>query len=258
MRIIVAGGRGWLGSALCRLLIDDGHDVVVLSRSRPTLSVKPGPRFVTWDGQTLAEWASEVDGADAIVNFSGESIAGARWTAKRKRLLRSSRIEPTAVLVDAIAAATDRPGVLVNASAVGYYGDRGEETVMEDTAPGTDFLARLVVDWEAAALRAVDLGTRTVVLRMGVVIGPGGGALDRLVMPFRWFVGGPIGFGNRWLPWIHIDDVVGLFRFALEREDVSGPINAVAPEPATYRDLAVAIGRALGRPSWCPDRKSVV
>jgi uncharacterized protein (TIGR01777 family) len=250
MKIIVAGGRGWLGSHLCRALSAEKHDVVVLTRQHaPT--VKP-LRFVWWDGRTLDKWLDEIDGADAIVNLSGETIAGGRWTAERKQRLRSSRIQATATLVEAIRVARSRPAMLVNASAVGFYGDRGDETLTEGASAGTDFLADLVVDWEAAAMPAQEMGCRTVLLRMGVVVGPGGGVLEQMVPPFRWFVGGPIGHSNRWLPWIHIDDAVGLAQLALVHEEAQGPLNAVSPNMATYHDFATAIGSALSRPNWLP------
>lgn len=250
MRIIVAGGRGWLGSHLCRALSAEKHDVVVLTRQHAP-AAKP-LRFVWWDGRTPGKWTDEIDGAHAIVNLSGESIAGGRWTSERKERLRSSRVEATAALVEAIRVARSRPAVFINASAVGFYGDRGDEPLTESASPGTGFLADLVVDWEAAAMSAQELGCRTVLLRMGVVVGPGGGALEQMAPPFRWFVGGPIGHRNCWLPWIHIDDAVGLVQLALVHEEARGPLNGVSPNMATYHDLAAAISSALSRPSWLP------
>lgn len=252
VKVVIAGGSGWLGSALCRSFATDRHEAVVLSRSRRSPAGAPGSRSIAWDGRTLGDWADEIDGADAIVNFAGESIAQGRWNAERKRSLRASRVEPTAVLVQAIERARRRPAVLANASAVGYYGDRGDETVTERDPPGSDFLARLVIDWEAAAQRAADLGVRVVLLRQGVVLGSGGGALPRITLPFRLFVGGPIGSGMQWVSWVHIEDVVGLFRLAIDCPDANGPMNVTAPEPVRYRDFAAAVGRALGRPSWLP------
>jgi uncharacterized protein (TIGR01777 family) len=204
-------------------------------------------RTVAWDGRSVGPWAREVDGADAVINLAGEPVAPNLWTNARKRVLRASRIDPTRALVAAIGRSAQRPAVLANASAVGYYGDRGETSLSEEDTPGDDFLARLVVDWEAAAREAA---TRVALLRMGVVLGPRGGALPRLALPFRFLVGGPIGSGRQWFPWVHVDDVVGAFRFALDHPEVEGPLNVTAPESVRNRDFARALGQALGRPSW--------
>ena len=251
MKVIVAGGSGFIGSALCSSLVQDGHEVVVLARGTSSPATAPSAlRRVQWDGQSLGDWIAEFEGADAIINLAGVSIAARPWSAARKRLLRSSRIEPTSALVGAIRRTARRPPLLINASAVGFYGDTMDETVGEGHAPGTDFLARLVVDWEAAARGAIELGTRVVLMRQGIILGPGGGALPLLALPFRLFVGGTIGSGKQWVSWIHINDVVGLYRFAIDRPDVAGPVNVTAPTPVTNRELAAAIARALGRPSW--------
>lgn len=259
MKIVVAGGSGWLGRALCTSLAADGHEVVVLSRRAlddEERGAHASPRLAAatrrWDGRTLGPWADEIDGAHAVINLAGESIAEKRWTPGRKRVLLASRIEPTRALVAAIEHAARRPAVLVNMSAVGYYGHRGGELLTEEEPPGTDFLAALVVDWEEAARQAEGLGVRVVLARTGVVLGKGGGALPRLALPFRLFVGGPIGSGREWFPWVHLDDVIGLLRFVLERPEASGPINLVAPEPVTMADFAEAVGRVLRRPSWLP------
>ncbi|HEY3116406.1 MAG TPA: NAD-dependent epimerase/dehydratase family protein, partial [Chloroflexota bacterium] len=175
MKVVVAGGNGWLGRALCSSLAGDGHQVVVLSRqARPKLAARQ------WDGRTLGPWADEIDGADAVVNLAGESIAGGRWNPARRQVLIESRTQPTHALVAAIDRASRRPAVLVNQSAVGYYGDRGDATVTEADPPGGDFLARLVVDWEAAAKPAEALGVRVALIRTGVVMGPRGGALAQM------------------------------------------------------------------------------
>jgi len=209
-------------------------------------------RRVAWDGRFLGKWADEIDGADAVVNLAGESIANGRWNEARKRDIRTSRVDPTAALVAAIERANQRPPVLINASAVGYYGDRGDDILTETEPEGNDFLASLVVDWERAAMEALRLGVRVCVIRQGLVFGPGGGALQPLAIPFRFFIGGHVGSGDQWVSWIHIDDVVGLFRFAIERADASGPINGTAPEPVTNAQLARTLGSVLSRPSWVP------
>lgn len=247
MRVVVAGGTGWIGSALSPALAADGHEVVVLTRTiRPT---SDSVRYAAWDGRTLGPWVHEIDGAGAVINLAGESIADGRWTPSRKARLRASRIDPTRALVEAIRQSTRRPALLANASAVGYYGDRGDAILDENAPPGDDFLARLVVDWEAAALEAP---VRVVLLRIGIALGRSGGALARMALPFRWFAGGPIGNGRQWMSWVHIDDVVGMVRFALERPEIVGPVNVTAPEPVRNREFARALGQVLGRPSWLP------
>ncbi len=198
---------------------------------------------------SLGPWTAEVDGADAVVNLAGDSIAAQRWTPARKQVLRSSRIDLTRLLVTAITNAERRPAVLVNASAVGYYGDRGDAPLNEADPPGEGFLARLVVDWERAAREAP---TRSVQLRFGVVVGPRSEAVARMALPFRFFVGGPIGSGRQWLPWVHRDDAVGFIQTALADTDVEGPINVTAPETVRNRDFARTLGRVLRRPSWMP------
>jgi uncharacterized protein len=252
MKVVVAGGTGWLGSALCRSMDADGHDVVVLSRTLGRGGEAHGPRRVVWDGRSVGAWAAELEDADAVINLSGESVMDGRWSEERKRALVASRVEPTTAIVGAIKRAQNRPGVLVNASAVGYYGDKGDQPVTESDPPGNDFLARLVVEWEQAAMQAVVLGVRVCTMRIGIVLGPGGGALAQLALPFRFFLGGYVGSGKQWISWVHIDDVVGLFRFAVERADATGAINVTAPEPATNRQLAQTLGSVLGRPSWVP------
>jgi uncharacterized protein len=250
MKVVVAGGSGFLGSAFARSLVADGHEVVVLSRSaRPRGAAQP--RYVAWNGRALDDWTAEIDGADAVVNFAGASVASGRWTSARKHRLRASRIEPTAALVAAMRAATRRPATFINMSAVGFYGDCGQRFVTEEAPSGEGFLAQLVVDWEATARPAIDLGVRTVFPRTGVVLGSQG-ALPLMALPFRLWVGGPIGSGKQWVPWVHTDDVVGLLRFALDHPEVEGPMNVAAPQPARNRELAAAIGHALGRPSWLP------
>jgi len=251
VKIVVAGGTGWLGAALCRALATDGHAVVVLARSGGSRPVA-GERLVPWDGRGVGGWAEEIADADAVVNLSGAPIAPQRWTPARKRLLRSSRLEPTKALIAAMERAARRPKVLINTSAVGYYGDRGDELAAEDDPPGSDFLATLAADWEAAARPATELGVRVVLPRLGVVIGRGGEALRYLALPVRLFLGGHLGSGRQWVSWIHLDDVVGIYRLALEHGEVSGPLNVTAPQPVSNRDLAQALGRVLGRPIWAP------
>ena len=243
MRVLVTGGTGLVGRPACDALRAAGHAVTIVSR-------EPGrvpARAIGWDGLRTA-----IPETDAIVNLAGESIASGRWTAARKAAIRSSRVEATRALVDAAAAASPRPKVLVNASGVGYYGAHGDEPLDETAAAGTDFLARLCVEWEAEARRAEALGVRVVVVRLGVVLAPDGGALSAMLLPFRAGLGGPIGGGRQWISWVHRDDVVGLLREAVGNTEYAGPVNATSPNPVTNRDFARALGRALHRPTVLP------
>jgi uncharacterized protein (TIGR01777 family) len=243
MRVLVTGGTGLVGKAMCDALRAAGHAVTVVSR-------EPGrvpARAVGWDGLRAV-----MPETDAIVNLAGEPIASGRWTAARKAEIRTSRVEATRALVDAAAAAAPRPKVLVSASGVGYYGSRGDEPIDETAAPGTDFLARVCVEWEAEARRAEALGLRVVLLRIGIVLAPDGGALSAMLVPFRAGVGGRVGSGRQWMPWVHRDDVVGLVRDAVANEEYTGPVNATSPNPVTNRDFARALGRALHRPALLP------
>jgi uncharacterized protein (TIGR01777 family) len=195
---------------------------------------------------------SAANGADAVVNLGGASIAGGRWTAKRKALLRASRVETTRALVTALAKMSERPKALVSASAIGYYGDRGEELLTEESAAGTGFLAELARDWEAEAVKAESLGIRVVRVRLGVVLGKDGGALAKMLLPFKLGIGGRIGSGRQWMSWVTLDDGVGILRYAIENRAIRGAINVVAPQPVQNADFTRALGRALHRPAIFP------
>ncbi len=251
MRVIVTGGTGFIGPKLCARLVAKGHDVIALTRdaSRSRDDVHPKVRVVSWaDG---AAWEGFVDGAGALVNLAGESIAQ-RWTPSAKARIAKSRLDAAAKLRAAAEKAAQKPSVLVNASAVGYYGPAGDEVLDESAPAGQDFLARTCVDWEAAARSLEPLGVRVAMLRTGVVLGAGGGALAKMLPPFRAFVGGPLGSGTQWMSWIHESDLVELFLWAIENPAVAGPVNATAPSPVTMRDFATALGKALHRPSFMP------
>jgi uncharacterized protein (TIGR01777 family) len=251
MKVVVAGGTGFLGRALCERLGADGHDVVVLSR-RPDEAVPEAVHVVRWnpDG-TAGSWAAAVDGAAAVINLAGESIAARRWTAAHKARIRESRVLATRSLVLAIGGAATPPAVLVSGSAVGYYGPRGDEPVTEGTEAGGDFLAGVCQAWEAEAQK-VPSRTRLVLVRTGLVLARDGGALPQMLLPFRLFAGGPVGSGRQYWPWIHRDDWIGLVRWALDRKDLSGPMNATAPHPVTNAAFSQSLGRALHVPSWLP------
>jgi uncharacterized protein (TIGR01777 family) len=250
MRYLITGASGYVGRALTASLAADGHQVWAVSRD-PLRARAAQPELagaVGWDG--LDEG---VDGADGVVHLAGESVAG-RWTARKKARLVASRVDTARALVAAMARAAHRPAVLVSASAVGYYGERGEETLTEASGPGNDFLARLCVDWEAAAASAEPLGVRVAQVRCGLVVGPGSPFLRPQVLAARLGVPTRFGSGRQWWGWVHRDDVVTCYRLALEDARLTGPLNATAPEPVRQRDFARALGRGLRRPYtvWAP------
>jgi uncharacterized protein len=260
MRIVIAGGTGFIGSPLAEVYAEEGHDVRVLTRSLPDGDArhdpgtgKPGITRVGWRPSGAAgAWAPIVDDADAVINLAGESIGEGRWTPQRKAALRDSRIFATRSLVEAIRAAAIPPRVFISSSAVGYYGTSGSEPKTEESKAGDDFLSHVAQDWEAEARKAEGTGTRVVLLRTGVVLEKSGGALPRMITPFRFFAGGPIGSGRQYVSWIHRLDVLEMIRWIVETPAVIGPVNATAPHPVTSRELARALGSALRRPSLFP------
>lgn len=254
MRVIITGGTGLIGRALAADLAQDGHEVIVLSRSpeRHTNRLPSGVRVERWDARTGGGWAHLADGANAIVNLAGENIAAGRWTPERKARIRESRLNAGRAVVEAVQAATNRPRVVVQASAVGYYGPCGDEEVTEDHPPGSDFLARVCVEWEASTAPVEELGVRRPILRTGIVLSAEGGALPRMLPPFKLGLGGRLGSGRQWFPWIHIRDEVRAIRFLLEQENAGGPYNLTAPNPVTNAELTQALGRVLGRPALFP------
>ncbi len=251
MKIILAGGSGFIGRRLSRALVLAGHSVVLLTRGEKASDL-PGVETRRWLAPGAEGWESVLDGADAVVNLCGEGVADAPWTASRRRKLVDSRLDSTAALVAAITKAKKKPGVLVNASAVGYYPLDAGRALAETDAPGAGFLADLCARWEKEARAAEAHGTRVVLLRIGVVLGAGGGALGRMLLPFKLGMGGRLGDGTQWFPWVHLDDVVGMTMAALSDAKWRGPYNAVAPEPATNAEFTAALGRALGRPTVLP------
>lgn len=257
VRIVVTGGTGFVGRALVASLAERGDEVVVLSRggrdgaATSSPSTRPGSvTMATWTPSATGEWTRRLDGADAVVHLAGAGIMDERWTPARMELLRSSRIRSTELVAEAVARAERKPRVLVSGSAVGYYGIGTEDRPCpEDAPPGTDFLATLCRDWEAAADRARSAGVRVCHPRTGLVLGRNGGLLERMVPPFKGFVGGPIGNGKQYMPWVHLRDVVGAIEHAISTESLTGPFNLTAPEPVTMNDFAAALGAALGRPA---------
>src|SRR6202011_1757698 len=228
MKVLITGGSGFIGSHLVASLVNDGHDVVVLSRRPEPMNTARGVRYVTWDARSAnGDWVKELSGAQAVVNLAGASIGSWPWTRRRMAELLSSRLGPTTAIVQAIERTPPehRPKVLVSASGIDYYGDRGDEVVTEESSPGDSFLAHLTQQWEAAAAKAEPLGVRVVRIRTAMVFGRGAPAFALLVLPFRIFAGGPLGNGRQWFTWIHVDDLVGLYRQAIEDGRLTGPVN---------------------------------
>jgi len=249
MRVAVTGASGLLGSALVPFLRNHGHAVVRLVR-RPARDADE----VRWDPAGGTVDMAALQGIEAAVNLSGENLAGGRWTEARKARLRASRVGPTRVLAETLARLAPKPKVLVSVSAIGYYGDRGEAWLTEAEPPGGDLLARLTADWEKAAEPAAAAGIRVVHPRLGVVLSPTGGALGKMLLPFKAGVGGVLGPGTQYMSWVAIDDVLETSRHLLERDDLGGPLNVAAPEPVTNRSFTKTLGRVLGRPTvtWVP------
>ncbi len=250
MKIVIAGATGFIGSILTDHLWNQFHDLTLLSRTPPAETNVVKKRWSAWQPGFSGEWETAIDGADGIVNLAGEPIAAKRWNPAQKEKLRSSRLDATRSLVTAIGKAQVKPKFLINASAVGYYGARGEEVVTENARPGRDFLSRLCVEWEAEARKVESFGVRVALLRTGIVLAKGKGALAKMVAPFKMFVGGPLGSGHQWMPWIHIDDEIGLITFLIANNDAHGAFNGSAPNPVTMSEFSRILGEVLNRPSW--------
>jgi uncharacterized protein (TIGR01777 family) len=250
MKVVVSGGTGFVGRHLTTALLHRGDRVVVLGRSaRDDSDGHPGLTLLAADTTQGGDWQRQLIDADAVVNLTGVSIFK-RWTKAYKRQIRDSRILTTQQLVDGLP--RERPITLVSTSAIGFYGSQGEHSLDETSAPGDDFLARLSVDWEAAAEKADQKGARVVLARFGVVLGKGGGAMGQMLPAFRFFLGGPMGDGLQWFSWIHMTDLVRGLLFALDTPDLKGPVNYTAPNPVRNIDFAKALGAALHRPAGMP------
>jgi uncharacterized protein (TIGR01777 family) len=260
LRIVISGGTGFLGSPLAEMYAEEGHDVRVLTRSLMSGDFRhdpgtgvPGVTRVGWvpDGKS-GPWATVIDGADAVINLAGESIDAGRWTPQRKARLRDSRLLATRSLATAILAVKAPPRVFVSSSAVGFYGPAGDQPLTEASPAGRGFLAGLCEEWEKEAQCVTRAETRLAIVRSGIVLERSGGALARMITPFRWFVGGRIGSGRQYFSWIHRLDWMELVRWIVQQQEVRGAINATAPEPVTNKELARALGRALHRPRLVP------
>lgn len=254
MKIVLAGATGFIGQRLLKKLRESSHSLVLLSRNSSEARLHYGSTLQVelWDAKTQGAWTQHLDGADAVINLAGESIAGKRWSQTQKQKILASRVDATNAIVEALGKANKKPQVLVNASAVGYYGNVPEGDVTEDFPRGNDFLAETCGRWEQAALQAEQFGIRVACIRTGIVLDKNGGALKKLLLPFRLFAGGPLGTGKQWFPWIHIEDEIGAILFALENKKLSGAVNLAAPESVTMRQFCSVLGKAMHRPSWAP------
>lgn len=253
MRIIVTGGTGLIGTQLCKSLAADGHEVIVLTRNPDKhRTTTAGIRMQQWDGKSTAGWGELVDGAGAVINLAGEGIADARWSYERKQRIHDSRTNAGTAILEAINAAKQKPEVLIQASAVGYYGVHSNEVLDESAPVGNDFLAKICFDWEASTAPVVQMGVRRAVIRTGVVLSNEGGAFPKQALPYKLFAGGHIGSGQQWYPWIHIDDEVAAIKFLLENKKAEGIYNLSAPNPLTNKEFSQKIGEVMGRPSILP------
>jgi uncharacterized protein (TIGR01777 family) len=248
MKILVSGSHGLVGKALVRSLTGDGHEVIRLVRGDHAL----GSPEVGWQPQQGRIDVEHLEGIHGVVHLAGENIASGRWSAEKKKAIRESRVKGTALLSDALAQLSRPPSVFLSASAIGYYGDRGDESLTEKSAPGKDFLSSVCVEWEEATRPAVEKGIRTVYTRFGIILDPNEGALGKMLPPFRMGVGGRVGDGKQWMSWIALNDVVNGLKFLIEDELVQGPVNFVAPEPVKNTEFTATLGRVLKRPTFFP------
>ncbi|MFW6063507.1 MAG: TIGR01777 family oxidoreductase [Chloroflexota bacterium] len=258
MRVILTGGSGLIGRALTDLLIGDGHEVIILSRSPGRLTDLPqGVRAVGWDSRSADGWGHLADGATAIVNLAAENLAGdgffpSRWTPERKRRIRQSRLDAGRAVVQAVEQVENKPEVLVQASAIGYYGTHKDKVISEEHPAGDDFLAQLCVEWEESTAAVEEMGVRRAIARTGLVLSAEDGSLPRVLLPYKLFVGGPFGDGQQWWSWIHLQDEARAIRFLIDREAARGPFNLTTPNPLTNDQFGRTLARVLGRPHYFP------
>lgn len=248
MKIVVSGSHGLVGKALLKSLTDDGHEVFRLVRHEPIF----GDPEIWWDPSEGRIDAEHLEGHDVVVHLAGESIASGRWTGEKKREILESRVKGTLLLSESLARLSRPPSVFLSASAIGYYGDRDDELLTEQSAPGDDFLSKVCIEWEDATKPAREKGIRTVHSRFGIILDDKGGALAKMLTPFRMGIGGRIGSGKQWMSWIALDDVVGGLKFLMGETSTRGPVNFVAPNPVTNAEFTTTLGRALRRPTLFP------
>jgi len=247
MKVLITGATGLIGKALQKALRDKGHELLLASRKEPK-----DDSYIQWDPENGFSDPERLEGIDAVVHLAGESISALRWTDEKKKAIRDSRVLGTRSVVDAISELKQRPSVLVASSAIGFYGDRGDDEVTETSKPGKTFLAEVCREWEAEARRAEDSGVRTVLLRTGIVLSKDGGALGTMLMPFKLGLGGVVGNGKQWMSWISLDDHVRVILAALEDEKIRGAVNSVSPNPVTNEEFTAVMGEVLYRPTFIP------
>jgi uncharacterized protein len=247
MKILISGSHGLVGTALIKALEPEGHEIFRLVRHAPGSKSE-----IEWSPDRYSIALARLEGFDAVVHLAGESIAEGRWSEEKKKRIRESRVKGTRLLGDALANLSSPPKTLISASAIGYYGNRGDEILTEDSAPGDDFLAKVCVEWEQATALATEKGIRVVNTRFGIILDAKGGALAKMLPPFRMGIGGKIGSGKQWMSWIALDDVIGGIKFALTNDLLRGPVNFVAPNPVTNAEFTKTLGKALSRPTLFP------
>ncbi len=252
MYVIIAGGSGLIGAALTGELLQAGHQVGILTRRPGQARLPAGAEALGWDGRSARGWEDSLARAGALINLAGENIGASPWTSERKRQIRASRVDTGLALVEAVRQSAARPQVLLQSSAVGYYGPHGSQPLDESAPPGSDFLSGVAVDWENASRAVEELGVRRVIFRTGVVLAKEGGILDRFLYPVKLFAGGPMGSGQQWIPWIHMRDEVRAIRFLLESQAAAGVYNLTAPQPVTNAEFVRTLAGVLGRPYWLP------
>jgi len=253
MKILITGATGLIGTELQISFADKGYDMLLASRKEPE-----GDGQVQWSTEEGFAEPEKLEGLDAVVHLAGENVSGLRWTEEKKKAIRDSRVLGTRSVVDAISRLKDKPKVLVASSAIGFYGERGDEEVTESSSAGDNFLAHVCRDWEAESRRAEDAGIRTVLLRTGIVLSKDGGALGTMLMPFKLGVGGVVGSGKQWMSWISMDDHIAVINYALENENLRGAVNSVAPSPVTNEEFTKTLGDVLYRPTILPVPEFVV
>jgi len=252
VKLFITGGTGFVGRSLTGRLLEEGHQVTVLTRSPAGAAhLPPGASYIEGDPTKKGAWQESVADHDGVINLAGASIFG-RWTDSAKKAMRESRIRSTDNVVEALESPRGKRACLLSASAVGYYGFHGDEALDEQGPPGEGFLADLAREWESSALKARDYGVRVALTRFGIVLGERGGALEKMVPLFKWWLGSPLGSGKQWFSWIHRQDLANAFAFLLEHDEISGPVNCTAPRPVRNEEMTEVLGRVLGKPTFMP------
>ncbi|MEN6480717.1 MAG: TIGR01777 family oxidoreductase [Anaerolineaceae bacterium] len=252
MKYIITGGSGLIGRKLCELLVREGHIVYVLSRSPDTIAMPQGVTVIKWDAKTGRGWGGLVENVDAIVNLAGENIGSGRWSAKKKEKILRSRLNASEAILDALKMSEKKPRLLIQASAVGYYGTNLEKAFTEKDVAGNDYLSQLALEWEQSTQPVEEFGVSRIVIRTGVVLSPRGGVLKQMVLPFKLFVGGSLGSGKQWISWIHEEDEVRAIYFLLQSENISGTFNLTSPNPVTNAEFERALAKTIHKPYWFP------